>query len=156
MKDIEFFFESPVFLLAAIPAVVEVPSEIPGAEPEYMILVRENFRCVEGNNQIVKYTTRLDGFVSRYSGSEPTKLVTKTFTYEGGALYANIETSARGGAYFTLKCGEEAYTSCEIFGNATHKRIHFEDDDCVARLSGKPVTLEVEMFDCDLYAIKFE
>lgn len=141
---------------AAIPAVVEVPSEIPGADPEYMILVRENYRCVEGHNRIVKYTSRLDGFVSRYSGSEPAKLVTKEFTYQGDALYANIETSARGGAYFTLKCGDEVYTSCEVFGNATHKRIHFEDEACVARLSGKPVTLEVEMFDCDLYAIKFE
>lgn len=141
---------------AAVPAIVEVPSEIPGAEPEYMIVVRENFRCVEGHNRMVKYTTRLDGFVSRYSGSEPTKLVTKEFLYEGQALYANIETSARGGAYFTLKCGEETYTSCEIFGNATHKRVCFEDDEAVARLSGKPVTLEIEMYDCDLYAIKFE
>ena len=141
---------------AAIPAVVEVPSEIPGADREYMIVVRENFRCVEGHNRMVKYTVRLDGFVSRCAGSEPAKLVTKEFIYRGNELYANIETSARGGAFFTLKCGEESYTSCEVFGNATHKRIRFEDDGAVARLSGKPVTLEVEMFDCDLYAIKFE
>ena len=141
---------------AAVPAVVEVPSEIPGAEPEYMILVRENYRCVEGNNQMVKYTVRLDGFVSRYSGGEPVKLVTKEFIYDGKALFANIETSARGGAYFTLKCGEESCTSVEIFGNSTHKRICFAQADAVARFAGKPVVLEVEMLDCDLYAIKFE
>ena len=140
---------------AAVPTVMEVPSEIPGADNEYMIMVRENFRCVEGNNQMVKYTIRMDGFVSRYSANEPTRLVTKEFIYDGKSLFANIATSARGGAYFTLKCGEQSYTSCEVFGNATHKRIHFEDD-AVAHLSGKPVTLEVEMYDCDLYAIKFE
>lgn len=141
---------------AATPAVVEVPSEIPGASNEYMIMVRENFRCVEGHNRIVKYTSRLDGFVSRHSGGEKAKLVTKEFVYSGENLYANIETSARGGAYFTLKCGDESYTSCEVFGNDTDKRIRFEDDETVKRLAGKPVTLEIEMYDCDIYAIKFE
>lgn len=141
---------------AAAPAVAEVPSEIPGADNEYMIMVRENFRCVEGHNRIVKYTSRLDGFVSRHAGGENKKLVTKEFTYTGENLYANIETSARGGAYFTLKCGNESYTSVEVFGNATDKRIRFEDDETVKRLSGKPVTLEIEMYDCDIYAIKFE
>ena len=141
---------------AAVPTLIEVPSEIPGGETEYMIMVRENFRRVEGNNQMVKYTIRKDGFVSRHSGSEPTKLVTKEFVFEGKDLFANIATSARGGAYFTLKCGEEAVTSLEVFGNSTHKRIRFADDEAVAKLSGKPVTLEVEMYDCDLFAIKFE
>ena len=141
---------------AAVPTLIEVPSEIPGGETEYMIMVRENFRRVEGNNQMVKYTIRKDGFVSRYSGSEPTKLVTKEFVFEGKDLFANIATSARGGAYFTLKCGDEAVTSVEIFGNSTHKRIRFADDEAVAKFSGKPVTLEVEMYDCDLFAIKFE
>ncbi len=141
---------------AAAPAVVEVPSEIPGADNEYMIMVRENFRQVEGYNRIVKYTCRLDGFVSRHAGGEEVKLVTKEFVYSGEKLYANIETSARGGAYFTLKCGDESYTSVEVFGNATDKRIRFEDDEAVAKLSGKPVTLEIGMYDCDIYAIRFE
>ena len=35
--------------------------------------------------------------------------------------------------------------------NKTLKNI----EDAVKRLSGKPVTLEVRMYDCDLYAIKF-
>ena len=140
---------------AAVPAVIEVPSQLPGAEPEYMILVRENYRCVEGNNRMVKYTCRLDGFVSRYAGGEPTRLVTKEFTYTGKALFANIETSARGGAYFTLRCGEDSYTSCEVFGNSTHKQIFF-DEGVVEKMSGKAVTLEAELYDCDLYAIKFE
>ena len=141
---------------AAATALIETPSDIPGADNEYTIYVRENFRCVDGHNKLVKYVSRLDGFVSRHAGGETAKLVTKEFTYTGKDLYANLETSARGGAYFTIRCGDESYTSCEMFGNATHKRIRFEDDEAVARLSGKPVTLEIEMYDCDIYSIKFE
>ena len=82
--------------------------------------------------------------------------VTKEFIYSGENLYANMATSARGSVYFTLKCGDEEYTSCEMFGNSTDKRIRFDDDEVVKRLAGKPVTLKIEMFDCDVYSIKFE
>lgn len=140
---------------AVATALLEVPSDIPGAENEYMLIVRENFRCVKGPNRLVKYTSRLDGFVSRYAGGDPAKVVTKEFTYTGKDLYANIATSARGYAYFTLKSEEGDFTSIEVFGNSTDKRIRFEDDETVKRLSGKKVILEIEMFDCDIYAIRF-
>ena len=140
----------------AVPALIEVPSNIPGAENEYMIVVRENFRTADGFNQLVKYTLRLDGFVSLHAGGEEVKTVTKVFTYSGENLYANIATSARGYAYFTLKCGNEEYTSCEMFGNSTDKRIRFDDDSAVKQLSGKTVTLEIDMFDCDVYSVRFE
>lgn len=81
---------------SASPAVIEVPSEIPGADNEYMIIVRESFRAVEGFNKLVKYTIRLDGFVSLHAGGEEKKIVTKEFIYDGDELYANIATSARG------------------------------------------------------------
>lgn len=122
-----------------------------------MILVRESFRPTENSyNRLVKYTSRLDGFVSLHAGGEEQTIVTKEFIYDGDALFANIATSARGHAYFTLKSGDEAYTSVEVFGNATHKRIRFEDDEAVKRLSGKSVTLEIALYDADLFAIKFE
>lgn len=140
----------------AAPALIEVPSNIEGAENEYMLILREAFRAAAGPNKLVKYTIRLDGFVSRHAGGEEKKVVTKEFTYDGEELFANLQTSARGSAYFTLKCADESYTSCEMFGNSVHKRIRFEDDEAVKHLSGKKVTLEIEMFDCDLYAIKFE
>lgn len=137
------------------PALIEVPSEIPGADNEYMILVRESFRTVQSHCKLVKYTIRLDGFVSMHAGGDECELVTKEFAYDGENLYANIATSARGYAYFTLKSGDEEYTSCEMFGNSTDKRIRFEDDEAVKKLSGKPVTLTVKMFDADLYSIRF-
>lgn len=139
----------------AVPVLVEVPSSIPGADNEYMIYVRESYRSSVGYNKLVKYTIRLDGFVSIHAGSEEVTAVTKEFVYDGGDLYANIASSARGYCYFTLKSGNEEYTSCEIFGNSVDKRIRFEDDDAVKKLSGKPVTMTMKMFDCDVYSIRF-
>lgn len=139
----------------ASPVLVEVPSDIPDADNEYMIYVRESFRTAQGYNKLVKYTIRLDGFVSLHAGGEAAEAVTRPFIYEGENLYANIETSARGFAYFTLKCGDEEYTSCEIFGNAVDKLIRFDKEDAVKRLSGKEVTLTLQMYDCDIYSIRF-
>ena len=78
------------------------------------------------------------------------------FSGMGKDLYENIATSARCHAYFTIKSGSETYTSVEVFGNATHKRIRFADDAAIERLRGKNVTLEIELYDADLYSIKFE
>ena len=139
----------------ATPMLVEISSEIPGADNEYMIYLRESYRTARDCSKLVKYTLRLDGFVSMHAGGDTRRLVTKEFVYTGEDLFANIATSARGGAYFTLASKDEVYRSYEIFGNATDKRIRFEDEAAVARLAGKPVTLTVEMLDCDLYAIRF-
>ena len=138
----------------AVPALIEVPSDIPGADNEYMILVNEGYRTESGYNRLVKYTARLDGFVSLHAGGEERVAVTKPFTYEGRELYANLETSARGGVYFTLECDGEEYSSCEVFGNSTNKRIPF-DEGVVERLSGKTVTLKLRMLDSDVYSIRF-
>jgi hypothetical protein len=141
----------------AQPVLIEVPSEFPGEENEYMLILRESFRPTAGShNRLVKYTIRLDGFVSLHAGGEEKRIVTKEFTYDGKDLYANIATSARGHAYFTIKSGDESYTSVEVFGNATHKRIRFADDAFIGKLRGKSVTLEIELYDADLYSIKFE
>ena len=127
--------------------LVETPSDIPGADNEYSIYVMENYRAATGYALIVRYSLRLDGFVSRHAGEREECLVTKPFTYEGSALYANLETSAKGYAYFTLTCEGEEYTSYECFGNSADKRIHFPDD--------AGVTLTVRLMDADLYAIRF-
>ena len=122
-----------------------------------MLILRESFRPGKDSyNKLVKYTSRLDGFVSMHAGGEKKKVVTKAFIYEGEEFFANIATSARGGAYFTLKSGDNIFRSVEVFGNSTNKRVRFENDDAVSTLSGKLVTLDIELYDADLYSIKFE
>ena len=137
------------------PALIEIPSRLPGADNEYMIMVRESFRIQGTSPKITSYVSRLDGFMSMHAGAAPRRTVTKEFIYDGTELYANIETSAHGYAYFTLTSDGKEYTSVEVFGNSTDKRIRFDDDSTVASLSGKPVTLTVEMSDCELYSIRF-
>jgi len=138
------------------PALIETPSDIPGADNEYTIFVSENYASVPNQLQLGRYTIRLDGFVSRHADGEEKILATKEFIYDGDMLFANIETSAWGHAYFTLKCEGKEYTSYGIFGNSVNKKIHFMDENAVRKLSGKAVTLEIRMVDCDIYGIKFE
>ena len=138
------------------PALIERASEIRGADNEYMIIARENFRTSHGYSTLVKYSIRLDGFVSLHAGGEKKQIVTKEFIYSGSELFANISTSARGSLYFTIISGGEEYTSVEVFGNSTCKRIRFEDDGAVSKLSGRPVTLKIDVFDADIFSIRFK
>jgi len=135
--------------------LIESPSDIPGAEPEYSVFVIESYMNTQ-KDHLTRYTFRKDGFVSLHGGGTPEKIVTRPFTYTGEALYVNIATSARGGAYFRLRGenGEEA-VSYEVFGDSTDKRVHFEDEEIVKRLAGKAVTLEIEILDGELYALRF-
>ena len=139
----------------AAAGLVETPSDIPGADNEYSFYVIENYRAQGGKEVFARYTVRLDGFVSKHAEAEEELLVTKELIYDGKNLYANLATSARGHAYFTLKCEGEEYCSYEIFGNSVNKKVSFRDPEAVARLSGKPVTLEVRLSDADLYSIRF-
>ena len=137
--------------------MLETPSIFKDAEPEISFFA-SGTHCggrSEGA-EIFRYTLRLDGFVSRYSDDTEKMLVTKPFVYDGKDMYANMETSARGYMYFTLKTKDgEVIESCEMFGNSTDKKIGF-DDGAVEKLCGKEVVLEVRMLDADIYAIRFE
>ena len=105
--------------------------------------------------ELVRYTLRQDGFVSMHAGVEEKLIVTKEFTYTGEKLFANLETSAWGYAYFTLIAADgNRYESCEYFGNSTNKEIALPEG-CIAALSGKPVKLEIRLRDADIYAIRF-
>ena len=104
---------------------------------------------------LVRYTIRLDGFVSLHADGNEKTILTKVFTYDGDELYVNFATSAWGYMYFTLIDSDgNRYESEEHFGNSTHRRIKIADD-AVKRLSGKPVRLEVRLRDADLYSIQF-
>lgn len=141
----------------AVPVLIEVSSDIPGADNEYMLILRESFRPgKDGHNKLVKYTSRLDGFVSYHAGGNRCEVVTKEFIYRGKELFANVATSARGYARFTIQSEETSFSSVEIFGNAVHKRIRFENDQAIASLCGKAVKLRIELYDADLYSIQFE
>lgn len=134
--------------------LVETPSEVTGEESEISLILPESDWV--DDTVLTRYSIRKDGFVSLHAGGKHEEcVVTKQFTYEGEELYANISTSALGYAYFTLTDWKgQSVTSCEVFGDATDKRIPFSKN-AIKNLSGKPVTLTVRMKDADLYAIRF-
>lgn len=135
--------------------ILETPSAIQGADPELSIFVHDN-HWVGLSTELYRYTLRCDGFVSLHAGgSKEEVVVTKPFCYEGGDMYVNFATSARGYMYFALVAADgRRIESCETFGNSIDRRVVFPEG-AVAEFAGLKVTLEVRMLDADLYSMQF-
>ena len=138
------------------PAVgfLETPNHIPGADPELSMLIPDG-RLSEKPSQLVRYSLRMDGFVSLHAGYEEKVVVTKPFLYTGKTLHMNFSTSAAGFVQVKLKDFQSnALLSPELFGDSTDRTVPFYDGD-PGMLEGRPVVLEVRMSDADLYSIQF-
>ncbi len=140
--------------------LMTLPSDLPGAAPELSMLVpHRSWIPVEGGRHIYRYSIRADGFISRSAGYEEKTIVTKPFRFEGDTLLLNFETSAVG--YIKVEILDklcrpiEGYTSCEIFGNTTDRKIGgFRRR--LADMNGFPIRLKITMSDADVYSFKFE
>lgn len=134
--------------------MIETPSAVEGAPNELSIYMPENGWI--GPKNLVRYTIRVDGFVSLHADAEEKVIVTKPFIYKGSELNVNFATSGYGYTYFTLidENGNE-YDSYETFGNSLDRKIRFIDENSVKKLSGKAVVLKIRVKDGDVYSIKF-
>ena len=134
--------------------LIPTPSGAPGAEEEWNFYTFDNHWMGEPT-QAVRYTIRKDGFISLHAGARPETVVTKSFIFEGNRLEINFSTSARG--YLRLRlCTEDGsvqLSSGELFGDRVSRAVDLDGD--VSALAGKPVRLEIEMLDADLYAFQF-
>ncbi len=132
---------------------VETPGRR-GSDPELSLYAKEGHWS--GNAAVLqRYCLRLDGFVSRHATYEPQRVVTKPLVFAGDLLRLNFATSARGHLRVTIRDeAGRAARSHEIFGNATDRIIDFAEG-AVADFAGRPVVLEFEMSDADLYALRF-
>ena len=134
--------------------IAQTPPFHPGCDDELSFWCMENRFFEEKPPQMTHYTIRLDGFVSRSSEYPSSRLVTKPFIFEGSRLYVNISTSAWGSVVFRLRdCGGNTVGSAPMFGDSVNKRVVFPGD--ISGFAGRPVTLECEMRDADLYTIRF-
>jgi hypothetical protein len=99
---------------------------------------------------------RQDGFVSRHAPYSGAKVVTKPLVFEGAEMLVNFSTSARGRVFVTIR-DEKGNTlkSVELFGDKVDRVVDFVKGAMVADFSGKPVIVEFEMFDADLYSFRF-
>lgn len=135
--------------------ILEVPSPIPGADPEIAMFLPRN-------NQVKPVTVsrwgiRRDGFFSLKSTYKPCFLKTKPLIFAGSQLHLNFSTSAAGSMVLTLITEDGTrYDSCEIFGDSTDRIIAFPGLSDLSCLAGKPVVLEATMRDSHLYSIQFQ
>ncbi len=134
--------------------MIETPSSVEGEPNELSLFLVENGWV--GPKNLVRYTIRVDGFVSLHAGHKEEVIITKPFVYDGSELLINFATSSWGNMYFTLIDGDgNEYKSYETFGDALDRKVHFKDQQIVKKLSGKSVTLKITLKDGDLYSLKF-
>ena len=112
--------------------------------------------------RIVRYSLRMDGFVSLnadYSGGE---VATNQFVFAGQQLELNYSTSAVGSVRVEIQDDKGkampgfSLDDCpEMFADLIDGKVTWKDGGDVSRLSGKPVRLRFALKDADLYAFKF-
>jgi len=133
--------------------MIETPSDLPHASRELSMY------AFDGHwgglpAQMRRYTLRIDGFVSCRAGWKPARVTLKPITFSGRRLSINFATSAAGSMVIRLHAGDRTLTSCELFGDSLDRTVPFDGD--VAALSGKPVTMEIDMRDADIYSFCFD
>lgn len=134
------------------PAMIETPSPLEHAPNEISLYCFENhWRMIPAVMR--RYTSRMDGFVSRHAGYAEKRLATLPFIFDGNTLSLNFSTSARGYVYVTLRSPDCPMVSCELFGDALERRVTFDGD--LAALAGREVVMELALRDADVFAFQF-
>ena len=81
--------------------------------------------------------------------------MTKPLVFKGKKLVVNFSTSARGRVRVVLRSdGGRTLESVELFGDQVDRPVPFEGGDA-AQLAGRPVVIEFDFFDADLYSFRF-
>ena len=109
-----------------------------------------------GASDLMRYTLRMDGFVSRHGRYSGAKVVTKPLVFAGSKMLVNFSTSARGRMFIGI-CDAEGKTlrSVELFGDQVDRPVDFEGGADVSAFAGRPVTVTFELFDADVYSFRF-
>lgn len=132
---------------------IEIPGDHNGSDKQLCITTQIGHNCDIPETSL-KYTMRIDGYVSRHATYKPQKVVTKTFIFEGDTLEMNFATSAAGYMYITLTDEDgNSIKSCKIFGDKVDRIIGFDGD--LSEFSGKPVVMKIDMSDADVYSFRF-
>jgi hypothetical protein len=105
---------------------------------------------------------RLDGFVSLTAGAETGTLLTKPLVFAGNRLELNLATAATGSCRIALLGPDGqplpgfALNDCPpLRGNSVRRQVVWQDDPDLAAQAGKPVQLQIELRNADLYAFQF-
>ena len=103
-----------------------------------------------------RYRLRQDGFVSRRATYAGQNVVTKPLVFTGSELVVNFSTSARGRMFVTIRdASGQSIKSGELFGDKVDRVVDFADGGKVADFAGRPVIVEFDMSDADIYSFRF-
>lgn len=125
---------------------------------ELSLFCMQNWRLTTVH--IRRYTLRPDGFVSIQAGYQPGILTTKPVRFTGHELRLNFSTSAVGWLKVALLDGSgdpiPGFTlkDCpEIYGDQLDGPVKWMGN--IGKLAGRPVTLQFQLSDANLYAFRF-
>ena len=83
-------------------------------------------------------------------------VVTKPLVFTGSEMLVNFSTSARGRMFVTLRDETgRSIRSVELFGDKVDRVVDFAAGGKVTDFAGKPVVVEFEMSDADIYSFRF-
>jgi hypothetical protein len=141
--------------------MLETANDLPTAPKELSIFTTENFYQGEGS-RLRRFTVRVDGFVSANAPLKGGELLTRPFTFEGGALSLNVGTSAAGSVRVEIQDGDgkalkgHTLRDCdEIYGDYLERTVTWKGAADVSALAGKPLRLRFTLSDADLYSLQF-
>ncbi|MBE6396778.1 MAG: hypothetical protein E7046_07225 [Lentisphaerae bacterium] len=134
--------------------LVKTPAPF-GGDDEISFYTFDQHWCGLASN-LNRYRLRQDGFISRRGTYAGQRVVTKRLVFSGTKLLVNFSTSARGRMFVMVRdAAGSSLRSVELFGDKVDREVDFVGGSSLESFSGKPVTVEFELSDADLYSFRF-
>lgn len=141
--------------------IVETPSAIEGAPNELSMYVVEGYWTGD-DMDLVRYSTRIDGFASVYAPIQGGEMVTKPLSFSGDQLVLNVATAAAGRVRVELLdaagaplAGYGLADADPIFGNDLARAVSWQGSSDLSALEGQSVRIRMVMQDADIYSLQF-
>jgi len=129
------------------------------SDQEMSFYVNQNY--AQPSSNLHRYTLRIDGLSSLYSGYKGGEVITKPFIFTGKDLSMNYSTSAAGGIRVEIQDstgvvheGFSTENCIEAIGNYIDGKIKWKEHQNIKKLSGKPVKLRILLKDANLYSFQ--
>ena len=134
--------------------LIKTPSPFGGDDEISLFTFDRHWSGLASN--LNRYRLRQDGFVSRKATYAGQMVVTKPIVFAGSEMMVNFSTSARGRMFVTIRdASGRSIKSVELFGDKVDRVVDFVADGKVADFAGRPVIVEFDMSDADIYSFRF-
>ena len=141
--------------------ILQTANDLPTAPKELSIFNSEGFFGPDAS-RLRRFTLRVDGFVSANAPLQGGELITRPFTFTGGALSLNTATSAAGSVRVEIQDADgkalkgHTLRDCdEIYGDDLERTVTWKGSADVSGLAGQPLRLRFALSDADLYGLQF-